>query len=126
MVVLDRPMIAEHSRVHAIHAVELAHIDQEHAAAQHVLQARARCGEDGFDVAQALLGLRFDIVRHRAGRRIARALPGDEDQPFESHARRVRPGGLGDARALDRPMAAQFFTLHFSLCQWCLSRSRDR
>src|SRR4030095_12028529 len=61
-----RTMIAEHPRVDAIHTSELAHVDQEYATAQHVLQTGSRRLENRFDVAQALLGLRFDIVWHRA------------------------------------------------------------
>ena len=74
------------ARVDAVHLRELAHVEQEDAAPQHVLQAGPGRLEDGLDVFQALLGLLLDIVRDAAGRRIGAALPGDEDEPLESHS----------------------------------------
>src|SRR6267378_6132583 len=62
-----RTMIAEHARVDAVHLLELAHVDQEHAAAQHVLQARAGRFQDRLHVPETLLGLLLHIVRYFSG-----------------------------------------------------------
>src|SRR6478672_6812586 len=45
-------MRAEHPRVDAVHLLELAHVDEKHAAAEHVLQARTCCFENRLDVLQ--------------------------------------------------------------------------
>ena len=76
------------ARVDGVHLLEFLHVDQEHAAAQHVLQIGAARLQDRLQVLQALLGLRLDVgAGQLAGRRIGRALPGDEDETFEAHAR---------------------------------------
>src|SRR4051812_29126098 len=75
-----RAMLAEHARVRRVHRLELAHVHQEHAAAQHVLKPGAGRLENGLHVLQALLGLLFDGVGDRSRHRIGAALAGDEDQ----------------------------------------------
>ena len=82
----NRPVIAERMLVGAVHVRELAHVDQEHAAAKHVRQARAGRFENRLNVSEALFGLRLDVRRKRARRRIDAALARDEHEPLESHA----------------------------------------
>src|SRR6266496_1541575 len=57
-----RPMIAEHARVHGVHRLKIAHVDEEHAAAENVLQRGSRRFENRLYVLQALFGLCRDIV----------------------------------------------------------------
>ncbi len=90
-----RPMVAEHALIHAIHVLKPSHVDQEHAAPQHVLQIRTRRFKDCLHVPEALFRLPFDgIAGELSRRRIGGGLTGDEDQAFESHAGRVRTDGL--------------------------------
>ena len=88
-------MVAEHARVDGVHLLELAHVHQEHAAAQHVLQAGAGGLENRLHVLQALLGLLLDIVGDRAGRGIGAALAGDEDQLSKPMPGEYGPTGAG-------------------------------
>src|SRR5687767_13495452 len=86
-----RTVIAEHPLIDPVHALELLHVEQEHAAAQHVLKIRAAGAQDGLDVFQALLGLYFDVgAREHPRCRIGGALARDEDQTLEIHSGRVR------------------------------------
>lgn len=47
-------MIPEHPLVHGVHFLELRHVDEEDAAAQHVLQVGAGGLQDRLDVPEAL------------------------------------------------------------------------
>ena len=81
-------MLAEHALIHGVHLLEFLHVDEEHAAAQRVLQVAARRLENGLHVLEALLRLRGGIgADDFSGGRIGRALAGDEDEAFEAHAR---------------------------------------
>ena len=89
-----RAVVAEHPLVHGVHCHELRHVDEEDAAAQHMLQVAAGGLQDRLDVPEALLCLLGGVAGDRARRRILSALTGDEDETFEAHARRVGADGL--------------------------------
>src|SRR5262245_28327026 len=75
-----RAVLAEHALVDAVHQLELADVDQEHAAAQHVRQIGASGLENGLDVFEDLLRLPFNVGGGElAGRGIRGALTGHED-----------------------------------------------
>ena len=81
-------MLAEHPRVDRVHLLEFLHVDQEHAAAQYVLQIGSGRLEDRLQVLQALPCLRRDVgagLLPRCG--IGGALAGDENEFLEADAR---------------------------------------
>ena len=101
-----RPMVAEYSRIHAVHLSELLHVEQENAAPQDVLKIRAARAENRLHVLETLLGLRGCIgARERAGCRIRRTLARDEDQTLEAHAGRIRTNGLREVGVVNWAMA---------------------
>ena len=100
------PMIAEDARVDRIHLLELGDVQQEHPAAQDVLEIGTGGLQNRADVGQALFGLRRDVgPRKAAGGGIVGALARDEDEALEGHARRVRPGRRGQMQREDRTMS---------------------
>src|SRR5262249_59308070 len=88
-------MLAEHSRVDGVHGLELTHVDEEDAAAQHVLEIGSGSAQDRLNVLQHLLGLCFDVWCERAGCGIDAGLTRHEDQPIESDPWRVRSDRRG-------------------------------
>jgi hypothetical protein len=78
-------MLAEHARVDAVHLLELLHVEQKDATAQHVLKIRAGGAENRAHVLEALRGLRGGIgTGEFAGLGIGRAWP-------ETKTRRSKP-----------------------------------
>src|SRR3954469_857820 len=85
-----RTVIVEHPRVDTVHLLELAHVEQEDAAAEDMLQIGSSGLQNGLDVSEYLLGLCLDVGRDGASRGINAALPRNEDQPVEDHSGRIR------------------------------------
>src|SRR3954468_12789396 len=83
-------MIAEHPRVDTVHLLELAHVEQEDAAAEDMLQIGFSGLQNGLHVSEYLLGLCLDVGGDRASRGIDAALPRHEDYPVEAHPGRIR------------------------------------
>jgi hypothetical protein len=88
-------MVAENAGVDRVHLLEFVHVKQKDAAPQNMLQAGAGGFQDRFDISQTLLGLRRGIRPCKlTGRRVCRALTGDENETFEPHPGRVRSDRL--------------------------------
>ena len=89
-------MVAEHAAIDLVHLRKLADIDQKHAAAQHVLKARARGDEDRLDVLEALLGLRLDVgAREDTRARIPAPWPDTNTSRSNTVAGEYGPMGAG-------------------------------
>src|SRR5262249_37661491 len=89
-----RAVRAERARVDLVHARELPHVDEKHAAAQHVLESRAGGLENRGDVLEDLFRLRFDVgAGETSCRGIASRLTRYEHEIAEDHAGRVGPDG---------------------------------
>src|SRR6516165_1274994 len=70
----------EYARVNLVHAGEVLHVREEHAAPDHVGQGRAGRLEDGLEVAEGDPGLLLDAGRGQ-GPVLERALSGHVDEP---------------------------------------------
>src|SRR5688572_14760274 len=91
-------MVTEHARVDAVHLLEVVHVHQEHAAADHFRKARPRGFEDRRHVLQALFRLPFDVLGNELCLGIAARLARDEHEIAGDHRGRIGTNRLWRVR----------------------------
>src|SRR5262245_10955113 len=94
-------MPTEHAGVDGVHRLKLVHVDEEHAAAEYMLQARTGRLQNRLNVLQTLLSLRLGVGCERTGRWFDAGLSRDEHQALEAHARRVGSDRLREIGGLN-------------------------